>query len=83
MEPEVPVVRASNCWKLRVGSGRSRTWVSSMTVPRAELSVCTSGDSPVTETVVGAPATLRATSATVLSVIWTTMPSSLPDANPL
>jgi hypothetical protein len=54
-----------------------------MTVPRAELSVCTSGDSPVTETVVGAPATLRATSTTALYVILTLMPSSLIEANPL
>jgi|CZKY01.1.fsa_nt_gi hypothetical protein len=46
-----------------------------MTVPRAELSVCTSGDSPVTETVVGEPATLGATSTTELSVILTAMPS--------
>ena len=76
-EPEVPVVRVSNCWKLRVGNGRSRISFSSMTVPRAELSVCTSGDSPVTETVVGEPATLRPTSTTELSVILTAMPSSL------
>src|ERR1039458_8581784 len=82
-EPEAPAVIANNCWKLRVGNGSESISFSSMTVPRAELSVCTSGDWPVTETVVGKPATLRATSATVLAVIWTTMPCSLADANPL
>src|ERR1019366_516353 len=48
MEPEVPVVRVNNCWKLRVGNGSEVISFASMTVPRAELSVCTSGDSPVT-----------------------------------
>ena len=82
-EPEVPAVSVNNCWKLFVGRGRSRICCSSITLPRPELSVCTSGDSPVTETVVGAPATLRATSTTAVSVILTTTPSSLADANPL
>src|ERR1019366_6198906 len=82
MEPEVPVVRVNNCWKLRVGNGSEVISFASMTVPRAELSVCTSGDSPVTETVVGAPATLRATSMTELSVILTAIPCSLTEANP-
>ena len=82
-EPEVPAVRANNCWKLRVGNGSESIAFSSMTVPRAELSVCTSGDSLVTAIVVGAPATLRTTSMTELSVIRTMMPSTLAEANPL
>src|SRR5208282_2369822 len=58
-------------------------FISSMTVPRVEFSVCTSGDCAVTEIVACVVATLRPTSTTVLSVILTTMPSSFTGAKPL